>query len=153
MRVLRGGDVGDKRAGEVVQEGELVQGASQLLKAAGGGKQGLGNVSLRDVKVWGEDVSQRQGAGASPGLQRENLGGVSVDVGVLGGRPALGGNVEVEGLGRVGKDLVGQLVGDLLDEQLGSHISCAEMESRDTGRPNGRVDDCNSTAAPDSDSC
>ncbi len=70
------------------------------------------------VKVGREDVAEGEGARARARLQAQHLGRVAVHVCVAGGRPALRRHVEVVRLGRVRKDLVRELVGNLLDEQL-----------------------------------
>ncbi|SPQ23267.1 36e2a951-d464-403c-a585-ae5b8d13a663 [Thermothielavioides terrestris] len=121
-RVVGSGDVGNKGAGNAVEERELVEGGPQVAEAQRGRQQGLGDVTLAEVEILGEDVAERKGAGAGPGLQRHDHGGLAVGVLLAGARPLLDGLVEVEGLGREGEDLVRELVGRLLNEQLAGDI-------------------------------
>ncbi|CEI60630.1 unnamed protein product [Fusarium venenatum] len=122
VRVVESGNVGNKGAGDAIEEGELVESAAKLLKAARGSNQRLGDVALGDIEVGREDVTQGERTSTDSGLEGQNLSGVSVDVLLVLGGPLLECDIEVEGLGRVREDLVGQLVCDLLDKKLGSHI-------------------------------
>jgi hypothetical protein len=82
-------------------------------------------VTLGDIEVGREDVAQSERTSANSSLERQNLGGVSVDVLLVLGSPLLECDIEVECLRRVREDLIGKLVGDLLNEKLGCHISRA----------------------------
>lgn len=82
-------------------------------------------MTLGDIEVGREDVAKSESTSANSSLERQNLGGVSVDVLLALGSPLLKCDIEVEGLGRVREDLIGQLIGDLLNEELGGHISRA----------------------------
>jgi hypothetical protein len=120
--VVESGDVGNKGAGDAIEERELIESSAKLLKAARGRNQRLRNVALGDIKVGREDVTKGESTSTNSGLEGQNLSRVSVDVLLVLRGPLLECDIEVEGLGRVREDLVGQLVGDLLDEKLGSHI-------------------------------
>lgn len=123
--VVGSGDVGNEGARDAIEERQLVQGRAQVPEAQRGGKEGLGNAPLAEVKVLGEDVTKRKGAGTGSGLERDNSGGLAMDVLLLGLRPVLDGRIEVEGLGGEGEDLVGKLVSSLLDEELARHVGWA----------------------------
>ncbi|GJC96588.1 hypothetical protein ColKHC_05414 [Colletotrichum higginsianum] len=111
--VVEGGDVSNEGGGNSVQQAQLVQGAAK-------------------VEIGAEDVAQGEGAGAGPSLQLDKVGGLTVNVLLLGLGPGLCGDVEVEGGSRVREDLVRQQEGNLLDEQLSRHVG-PEMEERATG--------------------
>jgi hypothetical protein len=132
-RVVGSGNVRNERAGDAIQEAELVQGAAQLLEAARGGDERLGDVALGHVKVGREDVAQGQGASTSPRLKGQHRCRIVENVVLAVVRPLLEGHIEVESLRGVGEDLVGQLVCDLLNEQLGRHVGRA----RDGGQGHG----------------
>ena len=114
--------MGDEGARHAVEQGELVKSSPQIAQTGGSSKEGLGDVALAQVEVLGEDVAESKGAGSGACLQGQDGGGIAEYVLLLLGGPLLHGNIEVEGLGRVRKDLIGQLIGDLLDEQLSGHI-------------------------------
>ncbi|ROW13432.1 hypothetical protein VPNG_04432 [Cytospora leucostoma] len=123
--VVRRGDVGDERTGGAVQKRQLVKRGTQVTQTQARGEQSLGDVSLGQIEILREDVSEGECACACSGLERQDRGGIAMDVGLAGTGPLADGDVEVESLRRVGEDLVRQLVGDLLDKELGSDIGRA----------------------------
>ncbi|TFB07002.1 hypothetical protein CCMA1212_000529 [Trichoderma ghanense] len=120
--VIGGSDMSHKGAGEVVEKGELVQGSTEVLERPRRSQQRLRDMALVDVKIRREDVAQGEGTGTCSSLKGQDIRGVSVNVLALVGSPLLGRGVKAKGGRRVGEDLVGELVRNLLDKQLGRHI-------------------------------
>ena len=89
-------------------------------------------MSLANVEVGREDVAQSQRASTSSRLQRQYRRRIAVDVLVAFSSPLLSGDVEIEGLGRVGIDLVRELVRNLLDKELSGNVG----RTRDVGEGN-----------------
>ena len=120
--VVGSSNVGDEGAGNAIEKGELIERRAKVTKAQRRGQKSLGNMALGQVKVLGEDVAKGKSTGTGPGLKRDNGGGLAVNVLLVGLSPFLHGDIEVESLGGVGEDLVGELVGSLLDKQLAGDI-------------------------------
>ncbi|KAI6775598.1 hypothetical protein HG530_002356 [Fusarium avenaceum] len=99
--VVESGDMGNERAGDTVEERELVESSAQLLETARRCDQRLRDVALGDIKVGRKDVTKSESTGADSGLEGKNLCGISVDVLLVLGGPFLECDIEVEGLGRV----------------------------------------------------
>ncbi|PKS11423.1 hypothetical protein jhhlp_003186 [Lomentospora prolificans] len=147
--VVGSGNMGDNGARDSVKERELVESATKVTEAAGGDEKSLRDMALAQFKVGRKDVAESKSTGTGPGLEGKDSGGVAMDVLLLLRRPVLGGDIKIKGLGRIRKDLVGELVSDLLDEQLSCHIArardvreghaLAEGESRGDGAEGGSI--------------
>jgi hypothetical protein len=98
-------------------------------ETGGAGHNGLGPAPLAHVKARVEHVTKGHATGTVPCLQRLDIGGLAICVLLLSGGPCFGGDIEVEGLGGVGEELVGKGVGDLLDKSLSSQV-CRARDGR-----------------------
>jgi ABC-type transporter Mla MlaB component len=82
-------------------------------------------MALLQVKVLGEDIAQSQCTGSLAGLHRLDGSGVAIGIQLSLLCPLFHGHIEIEGVGRVGKQFIGESVCDLLDDGLRRHICWA----------------------------
>jgi hypothetical protein len=120
--IVNSSDLKSSRAGNIVQQAELVERRTHLSQASGARHNALGPAPLAHIKSWVKHVTKRHAAGSIPGLKGLDVCDLAICILLLRGRPCLRGNVEIEGLGGVGEQLVGKRVCDLLDECLSSQV-------------------------------
>ena len=147
--VVHSRNMGGDGAGDGVQQRQLLQGRAEIRQRRGRGQDALGNMALAQIKVAGEEIAEGDVSGALAGLHGLHLGGIAIGIGLTAGSPLADRTIEVESLRRVREDLVGEGVGDLLDQGLRGDIrGPAEGGEGGSGR-SSRHRDGNGRRAPE----